>query len=403
MLLWRLAFRNLLRHRGRLFLNMLLLVGAFSTIVCFKGFKNHVLNEIQRIMIDTQFGHIQVAKKKYWDNSAVDQLTDKMIQNTSELVTQISENPQIQFVSPRIEFYGLVNTEEKSVTAHFVGIQPNVETQLQSSLLIPEGTAFHNAHEALLSTGLKTKLNLKSGSSVTVVSPTLAGGVNAMDLHVQGIFGTGIAEVDNGTIYLPLVDAQKILDTDFADKLVITIKNESNSAEVISDIRRIIKNTDLEVKSWRDLADLYNQVEDFYIFQNFFIEMIILLLLLLSVANTVSMTVFERLSEIGTLRALGDYETDIQKLFLIESFLLGGLSILIGIPISLAIVHFVSSLSIPITLPMASQPILFKLLPNVASFIEASTVCLFSVVLASLWPARKGSKIPIVSALLAKI
>ena len=60
MLYWRLAFRNLLRHRGRLILNLILLVGAFSTIVCFKGFKSHVLNTIHDLIIDSQFGHLQV-------------------------------------------------------------------------------------------------------------------------------------------------------------------------------------------------------------------------------------------------------------------------------------------------------------------------------------------------------
>ena len=131
--------------------------------------------------------------------------------------------------------------------------------------------------------------------------------------------------------------------------------------------------------------------------------MIILLLLLLSVANTVSMSVFERLNEIGTLRALGDYETDIQKLFLIESILLASLAILVALPVSLLTIHLVTSLNIPVTLPMASQPIPFKFIPTEGAFIEASVICFFSVVLAGLWPARKGAKISIVSALLAKI
>ena len=77
-------------------------------------------------------------------------------------------------------------------------------------------------------------------------------------------------------------------------------------------------NSDLQVRDWKDLAELYTQVEVFYIFQNFLIEVIIVCLLFLSIANTVSMTVFERLSEIGTLRALGDYESEVRNLFLIH-------------------------------------------------------------------------------------
>ena len=72
MLYWRLAFRNLFRHRARLVLNLFLLVGAFSTIVCFKGFKIHVLNVKQELVIDKDFGHIKLEKKSYWDNTPVD-------------------------------------------------------------------------------------------------------------------------------------------------------------------------------------------------------------------------------------------------------------------------------------------------------------------------------------------
>ncbi len=403
MLYWRLAFRNLLRHRGRLILNLILLVGAFLTIICFKGFKTHVLESIQGLVIDTQYGHIQIAKQSFWDNSSVELVTDKMIGNSDELVRKISKIEGVQFVSPRVGFFGLINTEDKSITAHFIGIQPEVELKTQRSLLLVEGREFEQSKHAILSIGLQTKLKIKSEDEVTIVSPTLSGGINAMDIKVSGIFSSGFADVDNGTVFLTLKDAQKVLDSNYVDQLIITLKDEKQSSQVLSEIRELLRGTDLQVKSWRELAELYNQVENFYIFQNLFIEIIILLLLFLSVANTVSMNVFERLSEIGTLRALGDYESDIQHLFLIEAILLGLLSICIGIPLSLILIKLISSLEIQVVLPMASQPIPFRLIPSFGAYLEASFVCLFSVVVASLWPARKGAKISIVTALGARI
>lgn len=403
MLYWRLAFRNLFRHRGRLFLNMMLLVGAFVTIICFKGFKAHVLNEVKSAVINSQFGHIQIAKKNFWQNLPVDQAVDKLLDPTPALIEKLSKVQGIESVSARIEFYGLVNNDEKSVTAHFIGVQPDIETKLQKTFKLSEGVEFRNRKEAVLSTGLKSKLKTLPDQEVTVVSPTLTGSVNAMDLKMTGVFSTGIADVDNGTLFLNLKDAQKILDTELADRLLIKLVNESDSPRVLAEVQNLIAGTELQAKGWRELAELYNQVENFYTFQNFFIEIIILLLLLLSVANTVTMTVFERQSEIGTLRALGDYETNIQSLFLIESFLLGLLAIVIATPFSYLLVQFVSKLNILIMLPLASQQIALKLIPTSEAYVEAILVCLLSVVLASLWPARKAAQIAIVTALSAKI
>ncbi len=403
MLYWRLAFRNLFRHRGRLFLNMLLLVGAFITVICFKGFKAHVLYEVQNAMINSQFGHVQIAKKNFWQNLPVDQTVDKLLDPNPALIEKLSKIKGIESVSARIEFYGLVNSDEKSVTAHFIGVQPDIETKLQKTIKLSEGVEFKNKKETILSTGLKTKLKVLPDQDVTVVSPTLTGSVNAMDLKMTGVFSTGIADVDNGTLFLNLKDAQKILDTELADRLLIKLVDESDSVRVLSEVQTLLLGTDLQAKGWRELAELYNQVENFYTFQNFFIEIIILLLLLLSVANTVTMTVFERQSEIGTLRALGDYESNIQNLFLIESFLLGLLAVIIATPVSYLLVNFISKLNIPIMLPLASQHIALKLIPTFGAYVEAITVCLLSVVLASLWPARKAAQIAIVSALSAKI
>ena len=402
-LFWRLAFRNLMRHRGRFILNLILLVSVFSVIVCFKGFKTNILETIQTLIVDTQFGHIQIAKQSFWENSPVEQVTDKMIDNYGPLIEKISKIHGVQFVSPRVSFYGLLNTEQRSVSAHFIAVQPEVETRMQQSLLFTEGKQFKQSKEAILSIGLKSKLQVKPNDDITLVSPNLSGGINAIDLKVSGIFSSGFSEIDTGTVYVTIQAAEKILDSGAVDKLLIRLDDEKQSPQIVLKIRELLQGTDLKIKTWRELADLYSQVENFYIFQNLFIEIIILLLVFLSVTNTVSMTVFERLSEIGTLRALGDYESHVQQLFLAESVLLGLISISFGIPVSMLLVKFDSSLEIPLVLPLASQPIQIRLLTNFEAYLEASLVCLVSVVVASLWPARKASQISIVTALGARV
>ena len=414
MLYWQIAFRNLLRHRGRLTLNLILLVGAFCAIICFKGFKNQVLDVIQNLVIDTQFGHIEIAKKSYWQNLSVEQAADKMISNSEELIKKVSAIKGIQYISPRVSFFGLVNTEDNSVTTRIVGIRPEAEPRMLKTFIYPEGEKFKNIKQTIVSTGirknldlnLKQNLNSKKITEVTMVSPTLSGGINAMDLSVTGIFSTGFTDIDKALVYINLADAHKLLDSDYIDQIFITLDEEKNILDVIRQINEILETSefaDLEAKSWRDLADLYFQIEDYFVFQNSFVEVIILLLLFLSVTNTVSMTIFERQSEIGTLRALGDYESNIQNLFLAEAIMLGMLSVVIAIPVSFLIIHIVAILNIPVMLPMASQPMPFLFVPTWGAYVEATFVCFLSVVLASIWPAYKGARVSIVTALGAKV
>jgi putative ABC transport system permease protein len=403
LLTWRLAYRNLFRHKNRLLLNLSLLVGAFSAIVLFKGFKEHVLITMKNAKIETQYGHLEIAKHSYWSNLSVDQVTDRMVPEPTELIAKINKLPEINFVSSRIGFYGLVNTEEKSIAARFVGFDPTVESKMQSHVLFTEGKPFKDPRTIAIGSGLAKLLKVKAGDDVTIVSPTLQGGINAMDLHVTGLFSTGWTDIDNGTIFISLKDAQKVLDTDYVDQLLIKLNDEDQIKDVKSKLLALLPSKDLEIKTWRDLADLYVQVENFYDFQNVVIEFILLALLILSVSNTTNMIIFERLGEIGTLRALGDYETDIQKLFLLESIFLGVLAIVIAIPISYLLMRGLSSLNIPLVLPFTSRALPMKMIPLFGAYVEASLVCFFSIVVASIWPARKGSHVSVVNALRAKI
>jgi putative ABC transport system permease protein len=407
MLYWRLAFRNLFRQRERLGLNLILLIGAFSAIVVFKGFKVHVLQTIQDIAVDTQFGHIQVAQNKVLKNELVESISDKMIMEPEALIQELKAIPGVRAVSGRLDFYGLLNSEEKSIPVRFVGFDPELEPELQKRLFFHEGKAFSEPKQLIISTGVQKILKTRPQGELTIVGSTLEGGLNAMDVTVTGVFSTGITEVDRDTVYLSLREAQKIYDSNAVGRLILTLKEPKDLVKMSQAVGGTLAAANsgggLGVRTWRELSDLFNQVEGFFDFQNLVIELILLALVLLSVSNTMNMTVFERLAEIGTLRALGDQESDIRRLFLIEAILLGLLSVFLGVPLAYLLMQLISSFEIPILLPLASQPIPMKLVAYPGSFVEASLVCFFSITLASLWPARRGAGTPIVTALKAKI
>ena len=108
----------------------------------------------------------------------------------------------------------------------------------------------------------------------------------------------------------------------------------------------------------------------------------------------------ERVGEFGTMRALGNTAWDVVRLVIMEGALIGVLGALLGVAAGCAVAWIVSLIGIPMPPPPNSNleyVARIALVPAVVS--TAFAVGLSATVLASLLPAFRVSRLPIVEAL----
>ena len=157
---------------------------------------------------------------------------------------------------------------------------------------------------------------------------------------------------------------------------------------------------ELETRHWRMLSDFYEKTLALYERQFGVLQAIILLMVLLSVANSVNMTAFERLPEFGTMLSLGNRNASIFRLILVENMLLGLIGAVLGTLVGLAIALAVSAIGIPMPPPPNSNvgyTAMIRIVPSTS--LSAFLIGLFATALAALLPARRISNIPVVSLL----
>lgn len=135
-----------------------------------------------------------------------------------------------------------------------------------------------------------------------------------------------------------------------------------------------------------------------------FVGTIAVLIASIGIFNTMTMAVTERTREIGILKAIGASPKLIQRLFLMESLLIGligtGLAIVISYAISI-IGNFVFPLVIESVLmngESADFDLTFSVIP-MSLLLIASFISLFVAVVSGWRPARKATKIEVVKAL----
>jgi putative ABC transport system permease protein len=401
MMRFKLAFRNISRHGLRSLLSVTMIAGAVTAVILFRGFSDYSLTALKMIAAENQYGNMQIAAKKYW-SPGKENRTERLflldeLKNLSQKFTTIEK------LSGRLSFFGLVSNGDLSVGAKMIGIDTIGEPHFSKSMKILSGKFFDTAdsREVVVGRLLAKQMNVVPGDTITVLTNTVDGVMNAMDLTVSGLFSAGIDEIDGQVIYLPLSVTQEVLDTKSVDIAVVKFQSLSEAENNLEAINNdLAKNQPLLLaRSWRDLAVLFRQVDKFYGVQNRLIDAILLALMFLGILNTVSMTVVERTGEIGTLRALGESRKEIVLQFLLESIILAIIGVIVGILFSLGCIKVVETIKIMTEMPGASTPFQVKIYFLMSSVIYAATLATLTTIIATFIPAMRASRMDIVEAL----
>jgi putative ABC transport system permease protein len=133
----------------------------------------------------------------------------------------------------------------------------------------------------------------------------------------------------------------------------MSLANTEDTDRIANAVREQVAG--LEASTWRELSDFYEKTVQLYDAQFGVLRLIIFLMVLLSVANSINMTLFERTREFGTLLALGDNPRRVFRLIMTESALLGFFGALFGMMLGCISAWGISAIGIEMPPPPNSN------------------------------------------------
>lgn len=163
------------------------------------------------------------------------------------------------------------------------------------------------------------------GDTVVLLSTTASGGINAVEAKVRGLFFTSNKEFDDVALRLPLSLAQQLLKIQGVHRWLVLLDDTRYTDATVANIKThfAAEGAELEVVAWYRLADFYNKTVALFGRQLSVVAGIIGLIIVLSISNTMIMSVMERTREIGTLLALGNRRRQVLGLYVSEGVWLG--------------------------------------------------------------------------------
>ncbi len=248
--------------------------------------------------------------------------------------------------------------------------------------------------------GLARNLGANVGDRVILLASTASRGVNAVEVTIRGLFSTVTKSYDDSALRMPIDTARKLLRTKGSHVWVVLLDDTTQTDFVFSKLRNKLQSDKFEILPWYALADFYNKTVVLYSRQIQGIKLIIALIILLSISNTMTMSVMERIGEIGTCMAVGVKRTGIMRLFISEGVLIGCLGGLLGLMIGFLLASAISSIGIPMPPPPGmARGFTGEILVTWEIAVESLALAVATTLAASIYPAWRASHMQIVDAL----
>ena len=401
----KLALRNVFRQKFRSAMTLAAIVFGVAGLILSGGFIHDIIVQLGEALIHSQSGHLQVARSGYFTYGSRSP-GEYLIANADAVRNELAAMPEVEDVLGRVHFTGLVNNGRTDWPIVGEGVEPDKEARLSSFMHLVAGRQLKNRDNfgVLIGQGVAQALKLAPGDRITLLANTVQGALNSRDLEVVGVFQSFSKDYDARAIRVPLAAARELLNTNGVNVLVVSLKHTSDTDRAAKQIAASVEKAGLDVRSWVQLNDFYDKTVALYEQQFGFLQLIILFMVLLSVTNSVNMSIFERVGEFGTMLAVGNRTRDVRRLIVTESALLGLIGGLAGLALGVLLAVGISTIGIPMPPPPNANmgyTAFIRIVPGVLAI--GFAVGFIATVFASVLPAARVSRMSAADALRANV
>ena len=397
----KLALRNIFRQKMRSGMTLAAITLGVVGLILSGGFVQDLYYKLGEALIHSQSGHLQVSRAGFQAQGT--RSPEKFLISQADAIRQIVvKQPEVDAVMGRINFSGLINNGRSDLPIIGEGVETDKEAALGTHVQFVQGRQLEkqDTHGVVVGEGLAHALKLRPGDSATLLVNTAEGVLNTLEVTIVGIFQSFSKEYDARAARIPLAAAHELLNTNGVNSLVVSLKRTEDTQHVADVLARQLDSKQFEVSTWQALNEFYESTVALYERQFGVLQLIILVMVLLSVANSVNMSVLERVGEFGTMMAMGNPRGAVFRLVLTENVLLGLFGATIGVVLGMLLAWMISVIGIPMPPPPnANRGYTAQIRVVPFTVLMAFGVGFSATALAALLPARRVARTPIVDAL----
>lgn len=398
------AWNNLLRNRRRTLSTLAAIAIGVSMIVVTNGVTGGISANLSDALVNQIDGHLRIQHRDYKKYFITDQ-KKILIPDYRELAAEVMKTPHVRAVMPRVAMGGLMGKDDKSTT--FFGFASDLATlttvlpDYGKNLVAGQLLSADDPDGVLVGRALAKSLKSNIGDELVLLSKTAQGEDSNALVHVRGVVTFPPDEVLEQSLVLTTLGSMlkdNLLDIgNGATQLVVRIDDTKNVPAVEAELNRYFEASGMpwRVAPWYE-NEVYSRTVGMFDGIGRLISIILILMVGVVTSNALLMTFFERIREIGTLRAIGMDKRAVYLLLYTESAMVGLGGALLGLACGAALVLLGRTIGIPIggIVNQEVHPVL-----NAASLMVAVAAPMICIIIAALIPIRAATRISVIASL----
>jgi len=458
-----LAIRNLFRNGRRSLTTIIAMVIGMLALLLFGGFISSIYYGLETGIVRNQ-GHLQIYPEgylKYGSSRPTEYFIDAYPDLLNILKNDDVLKKRIEVITPDVRLNGIAGNHAADTSKTFFanGIMPINYNKMQDWDYYKLGIASdkialtdNNIEQGMVGYGMAQMLNLcgqlkvpdcedqpvatndnpidedilsfqdlaereaqssksetpQQGIQIDLLASTGSGAPNVLSVNVIEAQQQGNKMLDDNLITMHFKHAQNLVfsDPNKASSIILQLKNTETMQNTQAYIQNllshiVLKGQKFEIKNYTEFNPQFSKIINMFSILFIFIVVVISLVVLFTTINTLTMSVMERITEIGSLRAMGVRRSGIRQQFLLEGAVIGVSGATLGVFIAIAITYFFNHAGISWTPPSnsSSTPLKILLYANPLLLIGAWVLMVLVATISSIIPARFAARMNIVDAI----
>jgi len=394
------SFKNMFRKKERTILTMLPMLFGTLVLISVISILDGIALDSEKNLRNYEMSDIRITREDfYFDGKSNPK--DFLFTKIPAVEIFLSQSSYIESFTNMLFFQANLSDGYSKIPVVCAGIEEKTYSKVfktfeKSSILFLNMTGTIAPGYDLLKF-----FNVDEDSVLIIEARTSYDTYDALDMKLAGYALTENPNIDRNYAFIPYAEAARFLEAEGKiNSIYIKLKNRSEELRFADEFNRLSRENKWGVKA-ETFDEMALDVIAITAAKNQTSAILVIVILLIGgigIANTTLLSVYERMKEIGTMRAMGASKAVIMKLFLFEGAFIGLAGGLLGFALGTLLMFILSVKGIDLSFVVKDLNIgypiksIFRAQFNILTSVRAALFASGISLICAIYPAYRATK-----------